>query len=340
MREQREILEHQADAPLLGRQAPTRLGDEAAADLDAAGLYVFQPGDQPQRGRLAAAGRADEAMHLAGRDREADRIDHQPLAEAVAERLDHETRGAAHAFGWRGASAICVRRIEQGGTLQLVQPRQIVQGTEVELVEKGRRRHPGHRPPRCLAPPGGLHPAGLDQLVQSPCTHGDAAHGLDLGPGHRLLVGDHRQRLQRSTGKAARAALDPDRDAVPGRRPFGRPSPAHAAPAARHGRHSLSQLGQHRGDFGPAAQSGLQLALLDRLGRREEQRFHQALRVRCRRLCGPGSMRHARRRSMMGPKGVAWVISMRPMRASSRLATRLAASAERRPKPPTSSGGR
>ena len=70
MREQGEVLEHQADPAPLRRQQRAGLGEHAAVERDPAGLQGLEPGDQPQRRGLAAARGTDEAMDLARRDRE------------------------------------------------------------------------------------------------------------------------------------------------------------------------------------------------------------------------------------------------------------------------------
>src|SRR5688572_21140049 len=65
----------------------------------------------------------------------------------------------------RGAAA---RRgaAEQAELKQLLDPRQVVERGEVEVVEEGGRGDPGDRPARRLAAALGLHPAGLQQEVE------------------------------------------------------------------------------------------------------------------------------------------------------------------------------
>ena len=60
MRVERVGLEHHGQAALRRRQ----VDDVEAVDADDAARDVFEPGDQPQQGGLAAAGRADEDDEL------------------------------------------------------------------------------------------------------------------------------------------------------------------------------------------------------------------------------------------------------------------------------------
>ena len=71
VRVERVVLEHHRDVPVLGRQVV----DDAVADLDRAAADLLQAGDRPQRGRLAAPGRADEHHELAVLDVEAEVVD-------------------------------------------------------------------------------------------------------------------------------------------------------------------------------------------------------------------------------------------------------------------------
>ena len=71
VRKQRVALEHHRDAALGGRQR----GHIALGDPDRAGIRCVEPGDQPQGGGLAAAGRAEQRHEMAGRRRKADVVD-------------------------------------------------------------------------------------------------------------------------------------------------------------------------------------------------------------------------------------------------------------------------
>ena len=99
MREQGEVLEHQPDPAALGRQAMPRLGQHPAIEGDAAGLKLLEAGHQLERGGLAAAGWPDQAMHLAGCDRQRHAIDDLPAAETVRQRRDIQPRGSGAALG-------------------------------------------------------------------------------------------------------------------------------------------------------------------------------------------------------------------------------------------------
>src|SRR6266496_486220 len=62
MREQRIVLEHEADVATVGGQA----GDVFAVEANAPGVGLLEAGDHPQRRRFAAAGRSEQRQELAG----------------------------------------------------------------------------------------------------------------------------------------------------------------------------------------------------------------------------------------------------------------------------------
>ena len=72
MREQREILEHQPDRALLGRQEDRRAGDLPVVQKHAARRSAARCRRRSEQRRLAGAGRAEQAEHLAGLGGEAD----------------------------------------------------------------------------------------------------------------------------------------------------------------------------------------------------------------------------------------------------------------------------
>ena len=79
VREQRVALEDGVDRPLV------RLGvrDVLVADVDRPVGRLLEPGDHPQRGRLAAAGRAEQREERPGRDRQGQVVDRDEGAEAL-----------------------------------------------------------------------------------------------------------------------------------------------------------------------------------------------------------------------------------------------------------------
>jgi hypothetical protein len=83
MREQGIILEHQADAALLGRNAAALALHQPAADKDAAFIGTFEPGGDAQSGGLAGARGTDQADDLAALYVQRDMIDRKPRAEAA-----------------------------------------------------------------------------------------------------------------------------------------------------------------------------------------------------------------------------------------------------------------
>ncbi len=69
--EQGIVLEYHADAAFFNRQ----VGDVIVAEQHAAAVVgKFQPGNQPQRGGLAAAGRPQQHQRFAGMDFKVDRL--------------------------------------------------------------------------------------------------------------------------------------------------------------------------------------------------------------------------------------------------------------------------
>jgi hypothetical protein len=72
MRKQRIVLEHHADAPILGLDMGRRVGEHAAVHAHAARGQPFQPRHRAQQRRLAAARRPDQHADLALGQRQAD----------------------------------------------------------------------------------------------------------------------------------------------------------------------------------------------------------------------------------------------------------------------------
>src|SRR3546814_11173770 len=87
--------------------------------------------------------------------------------------------------------------------LQLLDTREGVEGFQAEVVEEGLGGAPGDRAARRLAAPLGTDPADLQQRIEGALGQGDAPDLLDLGAGHRLVVGDPRQgrSAERRVGK-------------------------------------------------------------------------------------------------------------------------------------------
>src|SRR5205814_683711 len=66
VRPERVALEDHRHAPSLRRHHALRRRESPLAHPDLAGLRLEEPGDETERGRLAAAGRAEERDELAG----------------------------------------------------------------------------------------------------------------------------------------------------------------------------------------------------------------------------------------------------------------------------------
>jgi hypothetical protein len=87
VRQQRQVLEHHADAARFRRQACAGGGQQALVAEDAAGQHRLEAGDGAQQRGLARAGGAQQAGDLAARDGEADVRDQRPAAMPDAHAL-------------------------------------------------------------------------------------------------------------------------------------------------------------------------------------------------------------------------------------------------------------
>ena len=67
-------------------------GDVTSLDLDAPGGRLLEPGDQTQRGRLAATGRAEQHAERASLDRKRHVVDRGAVAEILDEMFDRDAR--------------------------------------------------------------------------------------------------------------------------------------------------------------------------------------------------------------------------------------------------------
>ena len=94
MREQRIVLEHQADVALDGRQP----GQVATAERDRARGRLQETGHQAQRRGLAAAAGAEQRNELALRDVKRQVFEHLGGAVVGGDRLECE--GLGHEFTW------------------------------------------------------------------------------------------------------------------------------------------------------------------------------------------------------------------------------------------------
>ena len=81
MAEQRVVLEHEANPPLLRRDPERRV----TADLDRSEIGRFETRDQPQQRRLPRPARAEQCGQRALGDLERDAIDGLELAEGLVD---------------------------------------------------------------------------------------------------------------------------------------------------------------------------------------------------------------------------------------------------------------
>ncbi len=84
MGEEREVLEHEADAPLLRRHEAVRPRDLLAVDEHAPGGGALDARGDPEQRGLAAAGRPEQAEDLARRNVEADMIQREACRRSGA----------------------------------------------------------------------------------------------------------------------------------------------------------------------------------------------------------------------------------------------------------------
>src|SRR5262249_30942474 len=104
VRVERVVLEDHRDVAVARRQVV----DDAVADLDLAVADLFEPGDHPQRGRLPAAGRADEDNELAVLHAE---IEIGDGVRAVAVDLVHLVeRDAGHGYSFTAPEDVFMMR--------------------------------------------------------------------------------------------------------------------------------------------------------------------------------------------------------------------------------------
>ena len=92
MREQKEVLEHHADAAQIGRQP----GHVGAADLHPAAIGRLQAGNDAQQRGLARTAGPQQRKELAAADLEAYAVDGANCAEALLDRLDAQDGLVAH----------------------------------------------------------------------------------------------------------------------------------------------------------------------------------------------------------------------------------------------------
>ena len=93
MREEREVLEHEADAALLRGHEAVRSGDLLLVEEDAARGWALDARSDPEQGRLAAARRPEQAQHLSRLNVDAEVIERESIAEAAGHVVEGEPRG-------------------------------------------------------------------------------------------------------------------------------------------------------------------------------------------------------------------------------------------------------
>ncbi len=89
-------------------------------------------------------------------------------------------------------------KVEKAGGAQLVDALQVGDAVQSKTDEEVRGRHPEEPPAGAGAPALGLHPAGFHQGVDRALAKPDPTDLLDLGAGHRLVIGDDAGRYSHS----------------------------------------------------------------------------------------------------------------------------------------------
>ena len=87
---QRVVLEHQADAPGLGRLVTAFAFNQPAADKYEAGVGTFEAGGDAQRCRFATAGLAEQAEDMTPRDIQGDTVQRHACAKALGDALQRQ----------------------------------------------------------------------------------------------------------------------------------------------------------------------------------------------------------------------------------------------------------
>jgi hypothetical protein len=89
--EQRALLRHQPDPPVLGSDVDARARDEPPAQADLPGVGPVEPGDHAQQRRLAAAGPAQDGHQRTGGHGEVDPVQHRGAGVARRHRRDAQS---------------------------------------------------------------------------------------------------------------------------------------------------------------------------------------------------------------------------------------------------------
>ena len=144
------------------------------------------------------------------------------------------------------------------------------------MRQEGLRGAVGQRPTGRLAPPARADPAGLQQHVDRALGGGHATDILDLGAGHRLVIGDDGERLDR--GARELAGLDRLLAEEPGEIAGGPKSPLARDPHQIDTARGIVRLQTpERGlDVDTGRQTGGEVLLVERLGRGKQHRLQQA----------------------------------------------------------------
>ena len=99
------MLEDEADLAV----AHVALRRILAVEQDPAAVGSFQPGDNPQQGRLAGDGRPQQRHQFPRRDRESDVLQSGEAAELFADVFNFDTHGCISSLRYVGAPLVGAR---------------------------------------------------------------------------------------------------------------------------------------------------------------------------------------------------------------------------------------
>ncbi len=163
--------------------------------------------------------------------------------------------------------------VQKTGGLEFVHTRKITHCGKPEMLQKRIARAVGDGPSRHRAPSAHAHPTHIEQHIERALADRHAAQLLNLRPGHRLVVSDDRQGLDRRARQLARFGLFLlQKEAHIGRGPeTPPPGNLHQIDAAL-GIERL-QLRNDRVEIGIFGQPVRQFVRAHRIGRGEQDRF-------------------------------------------------------------------
>ena len=109
--EERPFLRHHAHPAQLGWCAAFAVGDRRPPDRDRAAVGTFEPGDDAEQRRLAAAGGTEDGGDAADRHDQVDAVQHQGAAEGLGDSSDLERRHRRYRGHLRRRRSVAVSHV-------------------------------------------------------------------------------------------------------------------------------------------------------------------------------------------------------------------------------------